>query len=199
MKLYYAKGACSLAPHIALEEAGAAHALVPVDLRSKRYEGGDYTQINPKGSVPALQIDGQVLTEAQVILQYVADQHPEARLLPKAGTFERYRALEMLNYIATELHKGFGPLWYEATPEEFKEVTKQTLAKRFDYLTRQLEGKEYLLGAFSVADAYLFTVLNWTNFLSMDLGRWPALTAYVARVKNRPAVQRALAAEGFGK
>ncbi|HYX34221.1 MAG TPA: glutathione transferase GstA [Oligoflexus sp.] len=201
MKLYHSQGACSLAPHIALQEVGAKFSLEPVNLKTKTWRDGDYTKVNPKGQVPALQLDsGDLLTECAVTLQYIADLKPEAQLLPKAGTTERWKALEALNFVATEVHKGFGPLWNPATPPEFKEVTKQTLGKKFDYLAQRVAGGKFMLGSqYSVVDSYLFTVLNWSPVQGIDLSKWPELAGYMERVRNRPAVQAALKAEGLIK
>lgn len=201
MKLYYAPGACSLAPHIALREAGIPFDLVKVDLVAKRTESGeDYKAINPKGAVPALGLDdGSVLTENAAILQYVADQGG-GDLMPPMMSMKRYRVLEWLNYVATELHKGFGPLWNPATPADYKEATRQALAQKFDYLQAQIGDGPYLTGAdFSIADAYAFVILNWTRVHDIDLSRWPGLTAFSGRVAQRPAVQDALRAEGLVK
>jgi glutathione S-transferase len=201
MKLYYAPGACSLAPHIALREAGIPFDLVKVDLVAKRTESGeDYKAVNPKGAVPALGLDdGSVLTENAAILQYVADQGG-GDLMPPMMSMKRYRVLEWLNYIATELHKGFGPLWNPATPADYKEATRQALAQKFDYLQAQIGDGPYLTGAdFSIADAYAFVVLNWTRVHDIDLSRWPGLAAFSGRVAQRPAVQDALRAEGLVK
>lgn len=200
MKLYYTPGACSQAPHIALREAGASFDLVKVDLASKRTESGeDYRQINPKGAVPALGLpDGSVLTENAAILQYIADQIG-GDLMPTSG-IRRYRLLELVNYIATELHKGFGPLWNPSTPDDFKETTRKQLGAKFDYLQQQLGDNQYLTGdTFTVADAYAFVILNWTRIHDIDLSRWPGLTAFVQRVAQRPAVQDVLEAEGLVK
>ena len=200
MKLYYTPAACSLAPHIVAREAGLDIDLVRVDLATKKTEdGGDYLAINSKGSVPALALDdGMVLTEAAVLVQYLADRAPGAGLLPPAGTIHRYLAQEWLNFIATELHKGFGPLWRSDTPAEVRETTKQVLAGKFAYLDRTLAERLYLTGdAFSAADAYAFTVLGWAKFMAIDLGRWPNLTAYLGRIAERPKVREALAAEGL--
>jgi glutathione S-transferase len=189
-----------MAPHIALCEAGLSYDLEKVDLQAKKTErGADYLGINPKGYVPALALDdGQVLTEVAVVLQYIADQAPGARLAPPPGTIERYRLMEWLNFIATELHKGFGPLWKPNTPDAYKPMVHENLANRFGWLDRQLEGREYLMGAgFTVADAYAFTILNWTNFHDIDLGRWPNVQAYVGRVGGRPKVQQAMREEGL--
>jgi glutathione S-transferase len=201
MKLYYAQAACSLAPHIALLEAGQTFQIEGVNLRSKQYKGGDYYKVNPKGSVPALELDdGQVLTEAAVLLQYIVDRKPDSGLAPKAGTVEHYRFLEWLNYIATELHKGFGPLWNPKMPDDAKAMTKEALGKKFDYLTDRLKGHDYLMGKqYTVADAYLFTVLNWSSMADIDMSKWPTLLAYYERVKMRPATQAALKAEGMTK
>lgn len=202
MKLYFSPGACSLSPHIVLREAGYAFDLERVDLRTKQLKsGGELGEINPKGMVPALVLDdGQVLTEGPAIVQYLADQRPETGLAPKSGTMERYRLQEWLNYISTELHKGFTPLFNPQTPDDWKKVVRENLHKRFDYLSKRLEGRTWLMGEqFTVADAYLFTVLGWTRFVNMDLSPWPALVQFVERVSARPAVQDALVAEGLLK
>ncbi len=200
MKLYYAPGACSMAPHIVLREANIAFDLVKTDIRAKKLEdGSSYLAINPKGSVPALQLeDGTVLTENAAILQYVGDLAPESGLFPRLGDFERYRVLEWLNYVATELHKGFGPLWNPATPNEQKEATRRLIGAKFDYVQGRLGDGPYLLGErFTLPDAYLFVVLNWTQIHQIDLARWPGLTAYQQRVAQRPRVAETLGAEGF--
>ncbi|MGH6932856.1 MAG: glutathione transferase GstA [Dongiaceae bacterium] len=200
MKLYYSPGACSLSPHIALREAGLKFDLEQVDLGTKKTKSGaDYSKVNPKGYVPALQLDsGQVLTEAAVLAQYIADQKPEANVMPRAGSPERYRAQEWLNYIATEVHKGFSPLFYDTTPDGYKQTVKDTLAKKFAYLDKQLAGKKYLMGdQFSVADGYLFTILGWAPLLKISLDAYPNVGAYLSRVAARPAVQAALKAEGL--
>jgi glutathione S-transferase len=202
MKLYYSPGACSLSPHIALREAGLAFDLVRVDLKTKKTKDGeDFTKVNPKGFVPALQLDsGDVLTEGPAVVQFIADQNPDAALAPKAGTMDRYRLQELLNFISTELHKGFSPLFNPATPEEWKTQVKATLGKRFDDVVERLGNGPYLMGErFTVADGYLFTVLSWHKYTGIDLSGWPALVAYVGRVAARPAVQEALKAEGLLK
>ncbi|HXF45426.1 MAG TPA: glutathione transferase GstA [Burkholderiaceae bacterium] len=202
MKLYYSPGACSLSPHIVLRELGLPFTPVKVDLKSKRTaDGADYLTINGKGYVPALELDdGQVLTEGPAIVQYLADRKPEARLAPPNGTLERYRLQEWLNFISTELHKQFSPLFAPNTPDATKEAQRERLANRFDWLSKQLAGKQYLLGNdFSVADAYLFTVLNWCGYVGLDLAKWPVLAQYHARVAARPAVREALKAEGLAK
>lgn len=200
MKLYYSPGACSLSPHIVSREAGIPLELEQVDLREKKTKSGkDFSTINPKGYVPVLEIDaGQRLTEGPVIMQYLADQKPGSGLVPPAGTVDRYRVQEWLNFITAELHKTFGPLFRPTTPEEYKASSKENLGKRFDWLEQELAGKQYLMGdKFTVPDAYLFTVLSWTSHLGIDLGKWPNLKAYVARVGARPKVQEALKAEGL--
>jgi glutathione S-transferase len=201
MKLYYSPGACSLSPHIVLREAGLAFDVESVDLGSKKTKSGaDFKAINPKGSVPALQLDnGEVLTEVAVIVQYLADQKPATKLAPPAGTMERYRLQEWLNYIASEIHKGFSPLFSPKASEEWKQIVKDNLATRFDFLSNKLKGKDYLMGAFSVADAYLFTILSWAKGLKIDLAKWPVLATYVERVAARPAVKATLEAEAKGK
>jgi glutathione S-transferase len=175
---------------------------VLVDLRAKKLPGGeDYFAVNPKGSVPALGLDdGEVLTENAAILQYLGDQAPDSGLLPGLGDFRRYRALEWLNYIATELHKGFGPLWNPSSTPEAKDAARDLLAKKFDYVQQRLGDGPYLLGdTFTAPDAYLFVVLGWTRIHRIDLSRWPGLTAYAARVAERPAVQATLRTEGLVK
>ena len=197
MKLYYAPAACSLAPHIALSEAGLPYELVRVDLRTHTLpDASDYAAVNPKGYVPVLELDdGTRLTEAAVILQYVADRNP-GTLAPAFGSFERYRMMEWLNFIATELHKGFGPLWKPTTPAEYKAVVIETLGKRFDLIAPVLAAQPYLTGErFTIADAYLYTIVNWAGILKVDIAKWPALGQYLARVAARPGVQQALREE----
>ena len=202
MKLYFSPGACSLSPHIVLLEAGLDFTTEQVDLRTKQAAGGaDYKQVNPKGAVPALMLkDGAVLTEGPAIVQFLADLVPEKNLAPLAGSFERYRLIEWLNYISTEIHKGFSPLFNRSAPPEARDNAISALSVRFGHVARSLEGREYLMGErFTVADAYLFTVLNWTGFTGIDLAPWPVLKAFQARVAARPAVQQALRAEGLVK
>ena len=202
MKLYYAPGACSLAPHILAREAGLDLDLVRVDLATKRTEAGDdFAAINPKGAVPALLLDdGSLLTEAAIVLQYLADLRPEAHLVPAHGSLERYRLLVWVNYVATELHKGFGPLWKQDTPAEMRRIVKDQLAAKFSYLDRELASRDFLAGdAFTIADAYAFTILGWAKFMAIDLARWPNLSAYVARIAARPKVREALVAEGLAE
>jgi glutathione S-transferase len=199
VKLYYAPGACSLASHITLREAGCAFELENVDLEShKTAAGEDYNRINPKGYVPALKLDdGQTLTENVAILQYVADAKPECGLAARAGTMERYRLIEWLNFIATEIHKTFGPLWHPDTPDATKQNQRNMLARRFEYVAGQLQNTPYLMGnTFSIADAYLFTVLNWTGMLNVDISKWPAIKQYMTHIGGRPHVVEALKAEG---
>jgi len=198
MKLYYVPGVCSLAAHIALREAGLPFTLDKVDRETRVAESGEnYLLANPKGSVPALRLDsGEVLTEVGVILQYIADQVPHSGLAPAAGTMERYRLMEWLNYIATEVHKQFSPFFNPKLPPEWRDNQLAVLAKRFDFLSGRLGNRPYLLGEhFTIADPYLYVVLRWSARLKVDLSPWPALTAYLARVAARPAVQAALAAE----
>ena len=202
MKLYFSPGACSLSPRIVLREAGLDFTAEQVDLRSKQTAGGaDYRLVNPKGAVPALMLkDGAVLTEGPAIVQFLADLAPEKNLAPVAGSFERYRLIEWLNYIGTEVHKGFSPLFNRAASQEMRDAAIATLKTRFDHLARSLEGRDYLMGErFTVADAYLFTVLNWAGFTGVDLAPWPVLKAFHARVGARPAVQQALTDEGLDK
>lgn len=200
MKLYYTPGACSLAPHIVLREANLRFELAKVDLGTKKTESGeDYLQVNPKGYVPALRLDdGQVLTEVGTVVQYLADLKPEAVLAPKLGTMERYRLMEWLNFISTEIHKSFGPLWNPQTPEAARQNAIALLGKRFDYLVGALGEQQYVTGEqFTIADAYLFVVTNWTNLHKIDLGKWPTLQRFMARVGERPSVQAAMRAEGL--
>jgi glutathione S-transferase len=200
MKLYYFAGACSMSPHIVALEAGLPVTLVKTDVKTKKTaEGADYLSINSKGSVPALQLDdGRVLTEGPAIIQYLADLKPDSKLAPKAGSFERYQLMEILNYITSEIHKSFSPLFNPATTAEAREAAIATLGKKFDWISGFLGNKTYLLGdTFTVADAYLFTVVNWTHFVKLDLSKWPVLVAYQARVAARPKVQEALKAEGL--
>lgn len=202
MKLYYSPGACSLSPHIVAREAGIAVELEKVDLaQHKTASGDDYSKINPKGYVPALRLDdGSVLTEGPAIVQYLADQKPATKLAPAAGTVDRYRLQEWLNFIGTELHKNFGPLFNPATTDAGKEAAKATITKRIGYLNEQLAKKQFLLGdTFTAADAYAFTILNWANFVGMDLKAFPNVAAYSGRIAARPKVQEALRAEGLMK
>jgi glutathione S-transferase len=202
MKLYYAPGACSLSPHIVSRELGLALELKKVNNKDKTIEGGgDYWKVNPRGYVPALELDnGQILTEGPAIVQYLADQKPESGLAPKNGTFERYRLQELLNFLTSEVHKQFSPLFKPNTPEDYKAIAKQNLATRFDWLDKHLAGKDYLTGKqFTVADAYLFVLLNWTKFQSIDLAKWSNLAQFHKRVGERPKVQEALQAEGLLK
>ena len=202
MKLYYSPGACSLSPHIVLREAGLSFDVEKVDLGSKKTESGkDFNTINPKGYVPTLQLDdGSILTEGPAIVQYLADKAPQSKLAPANGTMERYRLQELLSFIGTELHKGFSPLFNPAYPEDAKKIVRDNLAKRFTYLNSFLEKGPFLTGEqFTIADAYLFTILGWTAFVKIDLGQWPVLKAYHARVAARPNVQAVLKAEGLLK
>ena len=201
MKLYYKAGACSLSPHIALCEAGLPHDLESVDLKTKVMGGGgDYLAVNPKGYVPALQLDsGEVLTEGPAIVQYLADQVPQKNLAPANGTLARYHLQSWLTFIGTEIHKNYSPFFNPAAPAEMKDIARANLQRRLGYVNEQLAGKDYLLGQFSVADAYLFVVVNWSGFVQLDLSGWPNLTAFMARMAARPAVQAALKAEGLIK
>jgi len=202
MKLYFSPGACSLSPHIVASEAGLPLTLVRVDTKKKTTAyGDDYWSINPKGYVPLLELDdGTRLAEGPAIVQYLADKAPGSRLAPAHGTLDRYKLQEWLNFITSEIHKQFSPLFDPNMPEEIKAKFRDKLAGRFDWLTQQLGEQEYLMGStFTVADAYLFTVLNWTQWTGIDLARWPALQRYVTRVASRPAVQDALKKEGLLK
>ncbi len=200
MKLYYTPGACSLAPHIVAREAGLPISLEKVDLSKHLTETGEnFRTINPKGYVPAIALkDGSLLTEAAAIIQYLADQQPAANLAPANGTTERYRLIEWLTFISSEIHKGFGPLWNPATPDSVKASAKERLASRFAYLDEILSRQPFLMGeTFTIADAYLFTVVNWTNIHAIDISSFKNLSAFQARVASRPKVQEALVAEGL--
>jgi glutathione S-transferase len=200
MKLYYSPGACSLSPHIVLREAGAKFDLEKVDLKAKKTaDGGDYWAINAKGAVPALKLDdGDVLTEGAAIVQYIADKAGKSDLAPAAGTKERVRLQEWLNFIASEMHKGFSPLFNPATPDAYKTIVKETLARRFKYLDEVLATRDYLMGKdFTVADAYLFTIMNWRHPNKIDVSQYKNLQAYLDRVAARPKVKEAMQAEGL--
>ncbi len=201
-KLYYSPGACSLSPHIALLEAGLPFELVLASTKTKKLaDGTDFYSINAKGSVPVLELaDGQRLTEGPAIVQYIADQAPASQLAPAAGTMARYRLMEWLNFITSELHKGFSPLFNPATPEAFKAIASAKLSERLKWVDEQLEGKTYLMGdTFTVADGYLFTVASWGKYVGVDIAPMKNLSAFVGRVAARPAVQAALKAEGLLK
>jgi glutathione S-transferase len=198
VKLYFKSGACSLSPHIVLRELGLPFELEAVDTKAQKTKNGaDFTAINPKKYVPVLQLDdGQVLTEGAAIVQYLADRKPDAMLAPPSGSMDRYRLQEWLNYIAAELHKSFSPIF--RAPEEQRPPLREALAPKLEFLARHLDKRQYLMGdRFTVADAYLFTVLNWTNYVGVDLARWPALKSYLQRVGARPAVRAAMEAEGL--
>lgn len=200
MKLYYAPGVCSLSPHIVLHEAGLPFETVKTDIKAKTTEGGsDYKAVNPLGYVPALAMDdGSVLTEGPAIVQYLADKAPAKKLAPANGTPERYKLQQWLNFMSSEMHKGFSPLFNPAMPEEAKALARERLAPRFAHLDKHLASNPYLMGKdFSVADAYAFTVLRWTVPLKIDLDGYPNVQAYRKRVEARPAVQAAMKAEGL--
>ena len=193
MKFYYSPGACSFAPHIALHEAGLPFEAVKVDLRThKLADGTDYYAINPKGYVPLLELDdGARLSEVAVILQYIADRNP-GTLAPAFGSHERYRLMEWLNFISSELHKQFSPLWYPDTHDTTKHAQRTKLSKRFEYLDSILAKQPYLMGdKFTVADAYLHTILNWSGPLKVDLSPYPAIISYQKRIAARPGVAKA--------
>ncbi|MCV2419129.1 glutathione transferase GstA [Paucibacter sp. DJ2R-2] len=202
MKLYYSPGACSLSPHIALREAGLSFDLMLASTKTKKLQdGSDFYAINSKGSVPVLELDnGERLTEGPAIVQYIADLAPASNLAPAAGSMARYRLQEWLNYITSELHKGFSPLFNPATPEDYKPLARAALMARFTWVNAQLEGKQYLMGdQFTVADAYLFVVSNWGQYVGVDVSGFEYLVAFRARVAARPAVQEAMKAEGLLK
>jgi glutathione S-transferase len=191
-----------MAVNIALHETGQTFDLVKVDLRQHKTESGeDYYRINPKGYVPALGLDnGEVLTEDAVLLQYVADQKPDAGLAPRAGTMERYRLMEWLNFISSEIHKTLGALFNPKITPEWKEDRITLFGRRCDYLVKTLGNKPYLMGdKFTIADAYLFTILGWANYFKLDMDKWPTLKEYADRIAARPAVNEAMKAEGLTK
>jgi glutathione S-transferase len=198
MKLYYSPGACSLSPHIALLEAGLPYELVKVDLRAKKLENGDdYLKVNPKGQVPALSLDnGELMTEGPVIVQMIADKASAKNLAPVRDSAERYKLQEWLNFISTELHKNFGPMFSPVLAEEAKPFFKDRVMSKFKYVNGALAGRDYLMGKqFTVADGYLFTMLSWAERMKFDLSALPNLLAYKARVAARPKVQEAIAKE----
>jgi glutathione S-transferase len=202
MKLYYSPGACSLSPHIVLHEAGLAFEAVRTDTKTKVLPGGgDYRSVNPLGYVPLLELDnGARITEGPAIVQYIADHVPEKKLAPPSGTPERTSLQSWLNFVSSEVHKGFSPLFNPAMPEEAKAIFRERLATRFDHVNKHLASNDYLLGKnFSVADAYLFTVSNWAPRVGVDLAPYPNLLAYRQRIADRPAVQTAMKAEGLIK
>ncbi len=201
-KLYYSPGACSLSPHIVLREAGLPFTLVLASTKTKKLaDGTDYLTVNPKGQVPLLELDdGQRLSEGPAIVQYIADQVPASGLAPAFGTMARYRLIEWLNFITSELHKGFGPLFTPGVPEEAKAMARAQLVARLTWVDSQLAGKTWLMGeTFTVADAYLFTVAGWGKYVGVDIAPLANLSAYLGRVAARPAVQEALKAEGLLK
>jgi len=202
MKLYLTPHACSLAVDIVAREMGIPLDLEWVDVRAKRLrDGSDYLAVNPKGQVPTLRLpDGQYLTEGPVIAQYLADLRPKSGLLAPATTLERYRVLEWLNFISSELHKGFTPLFRATTPDEYRAIARQNLHGRLQWLNDQLADRDYLTGGnFTVADAYCYTIVMWTRLHDIDLAPWPHLKAYVARIASRPSVKAAERAESEAK
>jgi glutathione S-transferase len=202
MKLYYSPGACSLSPHIVLQEAGLKFDAVQTSTKThKLQDGTDFYTINPKGYVPVLELDnGERLTEGPAIVQYIADLVPDKKLAPANGTLARARLQEWLNFTTSEIHKTFSPIFNPAVPEEYKTMAKAKLVDRYRWVDAQLEGKSFLLGdAFSVADAYLFTVTNWAKHVGIDLAGFKNLGAFMGRVAARPAVQEAMKAEGLLK
>lgn len=200
MKLFYKPGACSLAPHIILRETGKAFTLEAVDLMTKRLgDGSDYLAINPKGQIPALQLDdGTLITEAVVIMQYLADSVPQKNLLAATGEMSRYKTLEWQNYIATELHKGFTPLFRPDTPDEYKPTVRGLLEKKLSFVNGELASREFIAGDhFTIADAYLYNVLRWARAIKLEMGSLSNIDAFMARVAARESVIATLAAEGL--
>lgn len=202
MKLYFSPGACSLSPHIILQEAELPYTLEKVDLRNKKTAtGADFWTINPKGYVPTLQLnDGSYLTEGPAIVQYLADLVPDKKLIPPAGTMERYRLIETLAFISAELHKNFSPLFNPGASDDTKEMTTKTLKRRFAFIDQQLGSADFLCGhQFTVADAYLFVMLLWASNMKLPVEDWPALQSFKTRIAKRPAVHAAMLAEGLIK
>ncbi|TQO10082.1 UNVERIFIED_ORG: glutathione S-transferase [Citrobacter freundii] len=200
MKLFYKPGACSLASHITLRESGKDFTLDGVDLMKKRLENGDdFFAVNPKGQVPTLLLDdGTLLTEGVAIMQYLADTVPDRQLLAPTSSLSRYKTIEWLNYIATELHKGFTPLFRPDTPEDFKPTVRALLEKKMQYVNDALQDNQWICGSrFSIADAYLFTVLRWAYAVKLNMAGLSNIDAYMARMAERPAVAAALKAEGL--
>jgi glutathione S-transferase len=202
IKLYYSPGACSLSPHIALCESGLQFEIEKVDTKSKKTaSGGDFLAVSPNGYVPALKIaEGKVITEGPAIVQWIADQAPQSHLAPANGTWERTQLQQWLNFISTEIHKSYSPLFSAEVPDAYKAMTKDKLLKRYAYVNDYLKGKQFLVGNnFTVADGYLFTVTNWANFLKLDLSEYREVAAFSDRVNSRPKVLQALKAEGLVK
>jgi glutathione S-transferase len=202
MKLYYFPAACSQAADISLREAGLKFELVKVDRHTRKAADGlDFNEVNPKRYVPALTLDsGEVLTENVAVLLYIADRNPAAKLAPPEGTLERYRLIESLSFINSELHKTFTPMFRADAPEESKQYARKNLTAQLDYTQRALGERSFLMGeVFTVADAYLFTVLSWGSYVKLDIGQWPQLQRYAQRIGSRPHVIEALKAEGLVK
>lgn len=202
MKLYFSPGACSLSPHIVLHEAGLTFTPVFASTKTKKLaDGSDFNLINPKSQVPVLELDdGTRLTEGPVIVQYLADRVPEKQLAPAAGTMERYRMQEWLNFITSELHKGFSPLFVPTVPEDYKAMARTRLGERLAWVDRQLAGRDWLLpGGYSVADVYLFVVAGWGQYVGVDISGLPNLGAFMNRMGERPAVKAALATEAAAR
>ncbi|KGM29534.1 glutathione transferase GstA [Photorhabdus luminescens] len=200
MKLYYQPGACSLSPHIILREAGLDFSMIKVDLKTKKMENGDdFFAINPKGQIPTLLLDNnEILTEGAVIVQYIADQKPDKKLIAPAGTMERYHQLEWISHLSSEIHKGFSPLFFPGTPENYRPVAINNLLRRFKYIDKVLAEQPYIAGEhFTVADAYLFTLSNWAPLVQLDLSDLVHLKAYQKKIAERPSVHDALKAEGL--
>ena len=202
MKLYYSNGACSMSPHIVLRESGLPFDLVRASIKTHKLDDGtDFYTINDKGSVPVLELDsGERLTEGPAIVQYIADQVPAMNLAPANGSMPRYRLQEWLNFITSELHKSYGPLFRPTTPEEYKVISKEGLTTKYALVDKWLTGKNYTMGdTFSVADAYLFTVTSWAVHVGLDLSQFKNVGAFMARMAARPKVQETLMAEGLVK
>lgn len=199
MKLYFSPGACALASQIILREVGQKFDLIKVDLKTKEYAEGDFKKLNGKGYIPALKLDsGEILTEGAVILQYLADKHPEKNLLPKFGTMERYRAMEWLNFVATELHKGMGSLFNGALNEEARKSITDKLNLRLEFLNNHLKANSYMLGSeFSVVDAYVFNIIRWTVPTKINVSQFPAILGFMEKMSARPHVRAAVEAEGL--
>lgn len=202
MKLYYTPGVCSLSPHICLREADLPFELIKVDIKQHTLDDGrDYLDINPNGYVPMLELDsGDRLSEGPAIVQYIADLKPAARLAPPAGTLARAKLQSWLNFLSTEIHKGYSPMFNPAANAEFRTWQRERLVQRYGWIQEQLGGRQYLMGErFTVADAYLFTTLGWLGYVNLDLAQWPGLSGYYERIASRPRVREAMRVEGLIK
>lgn len=205
MKLYYAPGACSLAPHIAFCEAGIKFQAEKVDLKTKKYAGGDFKKINPKGVVPTIEMDnGEILTEGAAILQYIAHHRPEANLMPKPGSAEHCHAQEWLNFCATEIHKGYGLMFHaeklvanKEGQQQLMAGAKESLCTKLNFVSERLAKQNFFLNQYSVVDIYMYTCLRWSGHVGVELSKWAPINKFMERMASRPKVQEALNAEGL--